>query len=377
MRHEHSIKYFQEKKLAYGSQLGRAVWLVLCFIGNLSGQTQPSDSTIWYFGGQAYYGFIIPHSTSIESLVKGTNPWGVGIEASQLRYKQSSWDACNCYSQNGLSLTYFNFDNKKILGSSVNLILFAEPQLSFKKINISLRAGMGLSYLTKVHDQQSNPENVLFSSALSGILLVQLNGRLWLNENLGIRLSTGYHHISNGGIKQPNLGVNFPTVSIGAEYSPNRIPLVHRNKHKAFRHELQYYAGVFFNTRKVPTSEGLRKPALGLSAGLFKPFARMHAVGIAVELVNDWSLKEWDKQSTEYYDHRVASALVRHHFLFGRFDFSQAIGFYVYKKYPTYKDVFQRYVLQYEILKNVQLGFSLKAHLHVAEQMDVRINYLF
>ena len=31
----------------------------------------------------------------------------------------------------------------------------------------------------------------------------------------------------------------------------------------------------------------------------------------------------------------------------------------------------------YELSKNLQVGFSLKAHLHVAEQMDVRINYLF
>lgn len=301
----------------------------------------------------------------------------MGIEASQLRYKQASWNACNCYSQNGVALTYFNFDNRKILGSSVNLILFAEPQLSFKKINISLRAGMGLSYLSKVYSEESNPENVLFSSALSGILLLQLNNRIWLNEHLGIRLSVGYHHISNGGIKQPNLGVNFPTVSIGAEYSPDRHILVRRKKHKTFTTKLHYYAGIFFNTRKVPTEEGVRKPSLGLSAGFFKPFARMHAIGVAVELVNDWSLKEWDRQSAEYYDHRVAAALVRHHFLFGRFDFSQAMGFYLYKKYPTYKNVFQRYVLQYELLKNLQIGFSIKAHLHVAEQMDVRINYLF
>jgi hypothetical protein len=350
---------------------------ILIFAGEAQAQTYSKDSTIWYIGSQAYYGFIIAHSGSIESLVKGTNPWGGGVEVSRLRYTQSAWNSCNCYSQNGIALTYFNFDSRNVLGSSVNLVLFAEPQLSLKQFNISLRAGLGVSYLTKVYHPESNVENVLFGSPLSGILLIQLNNRIWLSENLAVRVSAGYHHISNGGIKQPNLGMNFPTVSVGADYALLPATLVSRKKSKAFKNEIQYYAGLFFTTRKVPPEDSTRKPLLGFSAGFFKPFARMHALGLAAEFVSDWSLKEWNKQSAENYDHRVVTGLIRHHFLFGKFDFSQAVGFYLYKKYPTYKSIYQRYVLQYQITKRIQLGFSLKAHLHVAEQMDVRINYLF
>ena len=354
------------------------LFFIFFCVGEAFGQIRlPADSTILYLGSQAHYGFIIPHRRAIRPLVKDTSPWGLSAEISRLRYTQSAWNACNCYSQNGLALMYFNFDNPEVLGSSVNLTVFAEPHLSFKTFNVSLRAGFGLSYLTKVYHREANPDNVFFSSHLSGILLLQLTNRVWLSENFGIRLSAAYHHISNGGSQQPNLGVNFPTLSLGAEYSIGRIKLTPREKHSASKKAMQYYAGLFFTTRKVSANDPLRKPVLGLSGGFFKPFARMHGIGVEIEMVNDWSLKERNKQSVEYIDHRIVSGSLRHHFLFGKFDFSQAIGFYLYKKYPTPDSIFQRYVLQYRITKNIQLGFSLKAHLAVAEQMDVRASYLF
>ncbi len=351
---------------------------IFFFVGEAFGQKGlPGDSTILYLGGQAHYGFIIAHRSAIRPLIKDTNPWGLSVEMSRLRYTQSAWNACNCYSQNGLSLMYFNFDNPEVLGSSVNLVAFAEPNLAFKTFNVSLRAGLGLSYLTKVYHWESNPENVFFSNPLSGILLLQLTGRVWLSESLGIRLSAAYHHISNGGSQQPNLGMNFPTVGIGAEYSIGRVRLVPRGKRHSSTNNLQYNAGLFFTTRKVSNDDDERKAVLGFSSGFFRPFARMHGIGADIEMSIDWSLKERNKQSAEYIDHYIVSGLVRHHFLFGRFDFSQAIGFYLYKKYPTPNSIFQRYILEYRITKNLQLGFSLKAHLAVAEQMDVRASYLF
>jgi len=337
----------------------------------------PSDSTILYLGSQAYYAYIIPHRSNLRPLTQNANPWGISLELSRLRYTKSAWNACNCYSQNGLALIYFNFDNPEVLGSSINAAVFAEPHLTYKNFNMSLRAGLGLSFLTKVYHVDSNPENAFFSRTLSGLLLVQLTNRLWLNENFGVRLSAAYHHISNGGSKQPNLGMNFPTVSIGAEYSIGRIRLVPREKQYVTKKTMQYYAGLFFTTRKVPENETERKPVLGINAGFYKSFARMHGIGLEIEVVHDWSLKEQNKHSVEYLDHRIVSTLLRHHFLFGKFDFSQALGFYVYKRYPTDHNIFQRYFLEYHLTKNIQLGFSLKAHFVTAEQMDMRVSYLF
>ena len=54
------------------------------------------------------------------------------------------------------------------------------------------------------------------------------------------------------------------------------------------------------------------------------------------------------------------------------------MAFYLYKPFPsTSKSFFQRYGIYYRIGKMVSLGFSLKAHGHVAEHMDMRIGVEF
>ena len=195
-----------------------------------------------------------------------------------------------------------------------------------------------------------------------------------------MRLGATYHHISNGGQRQPNKGMNYPVLSLGVEYMSEYKPLVRRIKNIEADKRMRYYAGLSYNTRSVDESDfgsRSREMVVGVHGGLYKPFARMHAVGAAVEFFHDNALKVRARQQSQSFDHRVVSALVVHHFLFGRFDFCQAVGFYLHKEYPTPDEVFQRYVIDYRLMRSLHAGFSLKAHVHTAEQMDVRLRVVF
>jgi hypothetical protein len=61
----------------------------------------------------------------------------------------------------------------------------------------------------------------------------------------------------------------------------------------------------------------------------------------------------------------------------GRVTFSQEFGLYYYREFRDTDDVYQRYGLTYEFVKNVFLGMNLKAHGHVADFFDFRIGYRF
>lgn len=337
------------------------------------------DSTAVLLGMKGHFGSILPHSRSIAQLT-GSYIWGFSADLSRIRYTKDSWNSCNCYSQNGISLAYFNFNNRTVLGSAISLALFAEPQLTYGRISLSLRGGAGISYLTRVYHPETNPENLFFSDPWSGVLLAGLTARYRPDPAWLVRLGASYSHISNGGKRQPNKGMNFPTVEVGVDYTVKHAPFVRRKKNRWFDPSIRYYAGLFYNTRAVEL-EGVeseeREMTFGLQGGFYKPFARLHAVGAAIEALHDGALKVRAQANKESFDHHVISALVRHHFLFGKFDFSQALGIYLHKEYPTADPVFQRYALHYSIAGKLQAGFSLKAHLHTAEQMDVRIRVVF
>ncbi|MCS6973092.1 MAG: acyloxyacyl hydrolase, partial [Cyclobacteriaceae bacterium] len=121
-----------------------------------------TDSTSVFVGSQLHYGFIIAHSRSLTEISR-TNPFGFTLELSRIRHTQKAWNACNCLSQNGIAFSYFNFNNPAVLGESFNLFLFAEPQLVFGKINLSVRGGAGFSYLSRIYHPIDNPENLFFS----------------------------------------------------------------------------------------------------------------------------------------------------------------------------------------------------------------------
>lgn len=336
------------------------------------------DSTAVVFGVNGHLGSILPHSSAIAHLADSWL-WGVQADIGRIRYTRKSWDACNCYSQNGFSVGYFNFNNPEVLGSAVTLALFAQPQLTYGKINLSLRGGAGIAYLTRIYDPDTNPENLFFSDAWSGLLLTELTAAYRLRPSLLLHMKAAYSHISNGGKRQPNKGMNFPTLGFGVDYRFGNAPVAPRKKNRWPDKSIRYYAGLFYNTRSVDESNfttAERKMVIGLHGGLYKPVALMHGLGVGLEAAHDGALKARARNANESFDHHIISGLVRHHFLFGRFDFSQALGIYLHKEYPTPHAVFQRYVLSYLLFGKVAVGISIKAHLHTAEQMDLRLRMM-
>ena len=358
------------------------VLLSLCLsITTCLAWSQPSvaDSTTFLVGAQTHFGRILAHSESIKPLTDNYM-WGFQADVSRLRHTKKSWNTCNCYSQNGLSFSYFNYNNPRELGSSMNVAVFAEPQLTYGKSSLSFRAAAGISYLTRVYHPADNPRNLFFSNPWSGLLQIQLTTRYPLGKHWRLRGSGSYSHVSNGGSRQPNKGMNFPTVSIGLEYSSAFIKMKRRAKKSMTDKSVRYGAGMSYNTRSVDASGAYsdsRRAVMGLHGGAYKPVSRMHGIGLGLEAFLDHSLKERARQTGESLDHHIVSGLISHHFLFGHFDFMQSLGIYFYKGYPTPDKVFQRYSIYYRLLEKFQVGFSLKAHVHTAEQMDVRLRFLF
>lgn len=379
------LKYFlaAETKIQMAGIMKQVCLIYVCFWISISDvlcqRITNGDSAAIFFGSQAHLGKIIAHSRSIADLT-GSYIWGVETDLSRVRYTADSWSTCNCYSQNGITLSYFNYNNAKELGSSINFAVFAEPQLTYSRLIVSFRAAAGISYITRAYHPTDNPRNLFFSNRWNGLLLVQLNARYPLSSHWRLRGGTSYNHISNGGSRQPNKGMNFPTFSVGVEYSKPFVQVPPRRKKSIVDNSLHYYFGLSFNSRSVDESafnSREREIVVGMNCGLYKPVSRMHAAGFGLEAFHDNAVKEQVRRNGGSFDHRIVSGLINHHFLFGRFDFSQALGIYLYKDYPTPDEVFQRYSIYYRMLGKLQAGFSLKAHLYIAEQMDVRLRILF
>jgi hypothetical protein len=136
---------------------------------------------------------------------------------------------------------------------------------------------------------------------------------------------------------------------------------------------IRWFIETAFTTRESDWSEG-RKPVVSLVGGFHKNITAINALGAGLELTKDFALDVENRRIEAL----MPAPFIAHHFLFGRIDFNQRFALYTQK--PTgYNDYlfYQRYSLMYRLANDFSMGFSLKAHGHIAENMDVRISYLF
>ncbi|CAN5297863.1 hypothetical protein BH23BAC2_BH23BAC2_27640 [soil metagenome] len=321
--------------------------------------------------GQA--GWIIPHAEELRGISART-PIGLQLSYSRLNTSKENWDICNCFHYLGFQLSYHDFRNSEILGQATSLSTFFEPILAATgKWEFTLKNGMGISYLNKVYDEETNPENTFFSNPLSFLLFVQPKVNYHINDQLDGNVSFIFNHISNGGQSQPNRGMNFPMIGIGLSYIMDRQKMPHYEMDE-IGNRLNIYMDAFSTTRKGRDIE-TRHFLIGASLGTYYQLFPISGLGAGIELYNDPSLLEQDDSSSSSF---LAGPYIAHHLIIGRFDFSQRFAYY-FQKPDNYIDnsFYQRYIIQYNVWENLQFGIGLKVHGHVAENLDFRLGWKF
>lgn len=345
----------------------------ILFSGILFSQNTTGNPT--FLGLRGHSGFVWIHSKTLAAIGQ-PYPWGVELDIGKQYITQKAWNGCNCYPRAGISLAYWNFDTY-VLGHGLTAVAYLEPvYLTQHRFNISLRWAMGLSYQSSPFDSISNPLNQAYSTHFAFPLQVGAGFHYRLNQRLNLRLALNYNHISNGGIKLPNKGINYPTVSLGADLFLDSIDFQVRNKsidkprpEKRNRIYIGHFSALSQYDPKVPKQYYV--------AGFWTKYSRnlgkRSAISGGLEFINDLGRRNEVQRWGIGKDYRQLAAMLGHEFWLGRVVFSQELGIYLYDKLDFKDPVYQRYALIYHFHPRVFGGISLKAHRHIADFLDLRV----
>lgn len=332
------------------------------------------------FSVGAHYGSIFAHSEEVQNTA-GANPLGIELSYTIQRGDKGVVDLCNCYPRQGLVFSYFDFDNE-ILGKGAMLGWTLEPTYRLgKKLELGVRGIAGLTWLSNPFDSLTNPTNQSYSTAISGWIVLGASLAYPLNEKWRLRLGGNFEHTSNGGMKQPNKGVNYPTLSLHLEYSPNPVPYFvgKRSKDKYWKGQpWRKDIGILGTGKRWinETGSSTRQPIIGAMVLGSKQVGHINALTIGVEGYYDGYNAQRIKTDTVEAESAVrVSIMGGHEFLLGRFIFSQQLGVYMYKPAPYDKSWFHRWGILYNMGQHWKAGFNLKAHLQVADFIDLRVLY--
>ncbi|WP_291783000.1 acyloxyacyl hydrolase [Cecembia sp.] len=321
---------------------------------------------------ESSYGFIIAHSPELQPFAQN-NPYGFSLQYQMMGLSEKKWAACNCFHYLGIQVSHYNFANRETLGTASSLSGTFEPIIwRHPKWTFSILSGMGFTYLDQVFDEENNPDNVFFSSKLSFLLFLTPRLAYAINDDLALSFSLAYNHISNGGQRQPNKGINFPMIGVGMSYYLKNEQLPKYSLYDEDR-QISFFLEGGLTTRRAKGQEG-RLPSFSLVFGAIKPLSAINGLGAGLEVNKDYSLTVNNSRLESI----MPSPYIAHHFLFGKFDFSQRMAVYTQKPIGYVENLFyQRYLLKYQYFKNFSIGISLKAHGHVAENIDLRMGFAF
>ncbi len=342
-----------------------------------AGQNKQGKSKDLALGVDFSWGTILKHSKQIAPLAYN-DPKGAELTIFKLNHTDKAIEHLGYYAYAGAGIRYVNFSHPEI-GKSLQLYGFIEPVLFRNQIITStLRAGTGAAYLSNIYHPTNNPRNKFFASHIAFLLTTNLSIRLKVTDQLHLTTSIHYNHISNGGIKQPNYGMNYPSLSVGVLYEPNKViiqPLT-REKFDRSTETLTLFFGLL-SSFKVHTEENSGKQEMtfmhGISVYSNYRISRLSRINGGLNYFADGYLKNSLIRSGESTDHRRVGLFIGHDLLFGQLTLTTNLGAYIYSPKRAKDPVYQKYILFYAVSKWFSTGVFMIAHGDAADTMGLHL----
>lgn len=330
-------------------------------------------------GLSLHSGSIYVHSENVEN-TRFSRPIGIDFAFSKIRNDSVLYSICNCILNKGYGINYFNYDNK-ILGHGLTPFYFLEPNFRINNsILWNIKGTLGVSVLSNPFHSARNPNNMSYSLPVGVYLGISSGFNVKFSSKFMLSTNLNYLHISNGGIKDPNMGINWITGSIGMNYGLNNN---FDFRKKRIQNKLHYnkYSRIdisgFYSTKIVEKGDKDLYSILGVSALYSHQIKQLHAFTASVEWHLDYSLAERQRRDNKNRDMFFWGAALGHEYLLGRFIFSQQLGYYIEKPDDYFGNFYHRWGLNYKLKNSIQIGVNLKAHRQVAQFADVRVVYSF
>lgn len=347
----------------------------------LKTESSEKPKSLFSMGLGIQHGLIFAHSVDVEN-TRGARPTGIEAILGWQRNDPGTYALCHCYPRQGILMAYYDYD-VDVLGKSGSLAYFLEPTYRLGDgFLFSFKGAGGLSYLSNPYDSINNPGNQSYSAPVSAYLLVGVGAWVKLSEKWWLNPTLNYQHISNGGTRKPNKGINWPTAGIALSYQPVSRPWYTgvKTTEKYWKEYSPRYDFVLLGTLRRGHDEAgnrVRHPLIGLGIQAGKQVGRLSMITLGAEAYHDDELR--DELLLDEIDASPVKAgvMLGHEFLLGRFQFSQRLGVYVFDQTPYYDQIFHRWGLQYRINRHFSAGFNLLAHRQVAEFVDFRVAYTF
>jgi hypothetical protein len=379
---------------------------------------------------ESQYGLILKHTKHLKNLVKGpVNGVDAGFEWQTTGEKP--WQEFLNFPIVGIGGSFVDLSNPDTLGKVIALYPYIKiPVIRNSFLNIYVKAGTGVSYLTKTFKSTAvyredgsvdlDHSNAAIGSRINVYFVGSLNAEIPVTNGFFVTGSAGWNHASNGSFIQPNSGINILSAFVGIKYFPAYTGYLGpghkllKNIPREFNMELTLSGGA----RQLYYRDNQFFPTGSVSLGVYRPLTNYYRMGLATDLFYDGVFGEVNastvasENETKYKRTYITSDLLsnkirmgiswQHEMLIGRLIAGFHLGLYLYnpiKNLEPYDDAaadtlhkpliyaynieqedgwfYTRASMKYMLTRHVYASLGLKTHLQKAEFIEWGMGYRF
>jgi len=367
------------------------LFIFVLFTGHVSGQekfhhTLRSPNIL--LEGRVYYGWTLDHHIEMTTLKRHYPAYEFSIL--KATYGRTRWEYMYNYPLIGISYWYSDLGGIEPLGSAHAVFPYINfPLIGKKGFNIFFRLGVGLGYLTKKYDRYENYENLAIGSHINGAVNLLFEARLPVGKHLVASGGVSLVHFSNGGIKQPNYGLNMPGINFAIAYKLSRenpylksklLPELYPFEFDGKRF-LQLDFDIAFGMKDMQSMLGSGNKYLvtAIWGNLLWPVGYKSRLGFGFDVSYDGSDEKTLKLRNEYPDHQIqlvkTGVAGSYELSFPRMAIMLNLGWQLTGLDKRDGYVYEKLALRFSLTDDLYTALTLKANYGKADFISLGIGY--
>ncbi len=352
---------------------------VLLFLVGHNVNLIAQDSTLgkWMVDARMNYGFVMAHRPSVVHLQR-THVYGFEAELFKTTNGELDWEQAYNKPLIGIGFQYWNLGDNAELGNAYGVF----PQILFPinhspHLLLSGRLACGVGYIEKPFDRLENHKNVAIGTHINCLISFGLYAHAFVNKRTQIVTGLEFTHMSNGGFKVPNLGVNIPTLNIGISQFLGEKQALYPKRTLAKPRSTVINILIAGGIKEIVPPGGKKHGALSLTATYSKSLSLKSSIGAGVDVLYDHSIGtrlRGDSVSVPNFTYSMRSGIhVSYEFKVQKLSMLFENGFYLYNRYVGDGSIYTRLCLRYHFTDRYFAVINLKSHFAKADYWEYGI----
>jgi hypothetical protein len=293
---------------------------------------------------------------------------------------KKDWQVSNHFPRIGIALMYGSPGSEKYLGKMAAAYPFVRfPLYKNPRFNAAFRLGLGLGWIEKIYNKNSNYKNLVISTHLNACINILLQGEWVLSRRMALNGGFSFTHLSNGSVKVPNLGLNIPALSAGIRYLFNEEPVLRGRAIPSVSKKWQPSVFIFVAGKQTYPLESSVYLVPVLNLELMRNLSATGRYGGGVNIAYDQSLSKEVPDVPVYAFDKSASQLQVSIFgsyekVLGKLSIPLQLGVYVYNNYVI-NQLYQNIGIRYRFTRKMSAALQLKTHMGKADYIQWGLGY--